>query len=485
VGLCSRQSNSHRTLQDPCPAEPSPGSMIVASVQMKTASDTQQQQPSSPPQAMLITRETNGTNENGVNDLDDNIDLENIFNDIENDGWQGSNAEDLETIDERWIGLIHSEDYRARLPPSIDKAHAAKEELKKLLFPSRNSGPGHKHAKLDVFLSHRLQLMRSLLSIYTDPIYGKGWTEASTGAIQIFDMAHRARTSAHWASRQLRKWTKDFVGDHSILPITYYGSGNKSLIEDKDLKHDLLSYLQEIGKYVWAMDVVNYMNMEEVKIAYGLQTGISLATAKRWMHHLGYRWGKTPTGQYVDGHEREDVVKYRSDVFIPAWLQLQERMCAWEGENLTIDHTLESGRRVVVWHHDESIFYSNDRRKVRWAHSSEKAVPYTKGEGASLMVADFVSSDYGWLCSPDGKDRARVLFKPGKNRDGYFNCDDIVQQAGTAMDILQRHFPNEDHVFIFDNATTHTKCAEDALSARKMPKHPPSQGKNWGISITE
>jgi hypothetical protein len=171
--------------------------MIVASVQMKTASDTQQQQPSSPPRAMLITRETNGTNENGVNDLDDNIDLENIFNDIENDGWQGSNAEDLETIDERWIGLIHSEDYRARLPPSIDKAHAAKEELKKLLFPSRNSGPGHKHAKLDVFLSHRLQLMRSLLSIYTDPIYGKGWTEASTGAIQIFDMAHRARTSAH------------------------------------------------------------------------------------------------------------------------------------------------------------------------------------------------------------------------------------------------------------------------------------------------
>jgi hypothetical protein len=34
--------------------------------------------------------------------------------------------------------------------------------------------------------------MQSLLSIYTDPIYGKGWTDAFTDAIWIFDMAHCA-----------------------------------------------------------------------------------------------------------------------------------------------------------------------------------------------------------------------------------------------------------------------------------------------------
>jgi hypothetical protein len=30
------------------------------------------------------------------------------------------------------------------------------------------------------------------------------------------------------------------------------------------------------------------------------------------------------------------------------------------------------------------------------------------------MVADFVSTDYGWLRSPDGKQEAHVLFKVGK-----------------------------------------------------------------------
>jgi hypothetical protein len=31
-------------------------------------------------------------------------------------------------------------------------------------------------------------------------------------------------------------------------------------------------------------------------------------------------------------------------------------------------------------------------------YKNEKAVPYAKGEGASLMVADFMSPDYGlWV----------------------------------------------------------------------------------------
>lgn len=70
--------------------------------------------------------------------------------------------------------------------------------------------------------------------------------------------------------------------------------------------------------------------------------------------------------------------------------------------------------RVVVWFHDESTFYAHDRREVRWIHSTEGAVPKPKGEGVSLMVAHFVSADYGWLQSKDGAETARILFKAGK-----------------------------------------------------------------------
>ena len=54
-----------------------------------------------------------------------------------------------------------------------------------------------------------------------------------------------------------------------------------------------------------------------------------------------------------------------------------------------------------------------------------------------------------------------------------------------AIDILQEYYKDFDHVLIYDNATTHLKRAEDALSARKMPKKTPKPGQNWGIEISK
>jgi len=99
------------------------------------------------------------------------------------------------------------------------------------------------------------------------------------------------------------------------------------------------------------------------------------------------------------------------------------------------------------------------------------------------MVADFVSADYGWLKSPDGKQQARVVFKAGKACQGYFTNDDILNHASVAMDILKTHYPDEDHVLLFDNATTHLKQADDALSAQKMPRNVPKDNKNWGVEV--
>ncbi|OJA17495.1 hypothetical protein AZE42_13838 [Rhizopogon vesiculosus] len=73
-----------------------------------------------------------------------------------------------------------------------------------------------------------------------------------------------------------------------------------------------------------------------------------------------------------------------------------------------------------------------------------------------------------------------MLFKAGKARDGYFTNENILAHAEKAMDILSRDYANEDHVFVFDNATTHLKRADDALSARKMPK---GQSKTWGVTV--
>lgn len=49
------------------------------------------------------------------------------------------------------------------------------------------------------------------------------------------------------------------------------------------------------------------------------------------------------------------------------------------------------------------------------------------------------------------------------------------------MAILQEYYPQYEHVFIYDNATTHLKHALDALSACFMPKKIPRLENNWGV----
>jgi len=39
---------------------------------------------------------------------------------------------------------------------------------------------------------------------------------------------------------------------------------------------------------------------------------------------------------------------------------------------------------------------------------------YAEGEGVLLMVADFVSANYGWLHTLDGTLQDQMLFKAGK-----------------------------------------------------------------------
>lgn len=136
---------------------------------------------------------------------------------------------------------------------------------------------------------------------------------------------------------------------------------------------------------------------------------------------------------------------------------------------------------LVPWHHDETIYYAHDRRESQWVFADASPAPYAKGEGPSIMDADLMSPDYGFCRSPDGTETARVIFKPGKDRDRYFDNSNILAQATRAMDIYEKYYSDDDHLFIFDNATTHAKRADNALSARKMPKNTPKEGTNWGI----
>ena len=59
-----------------------------------------------------------------------------------------------------------------------------------------------------------------------------------------------------------------------------------------------------------------------------------------------------------------------------------------------------------------------------------------------------------------------MFFKAGKNRDGYFDANDMLQQVENAINIFESKTNGfTTGLFLFDNAPSHQKRAPDALSA--------------------
>lgn len=290
----------------------------------------------------------------------------------------------------------------SQAPPSAHQVQNGLLDLQLILKPPRKTGRGFKDARINTVLRSRLESMAMFLRLFRKFGYIQ-WSEAS-------ELAAEAAGKGPWLARRLREWTRAFLQDKKNLPVHQYGRWNASILADEDLAQEIHLHLQSKGKYVSAMDIVRFLDTPEMKERLDLSKPISERTAQRWMRVIGYRWRAEPKGQYKDGHEREDVVQYRQEVFLPRMEALEVRMRQWSNEDGTEKPWtgLDGGtpgcreRPVVLWCHDESIYYGNDRRKIRWVHVSESAVPWVKGEGSSIMIADFISADYGWLRSEDG-----------------------------------------------------------------------------------
>src|ERR1700691_960474 len=198
-------------------------------------------------------------------------------------------------------------------PPTVEEATLALQDLKNILRPPR-CGAGYKDPELDLFFHERLEGMKQFLWAYINPnckTY-RCWQAAS---LQTADALETGPSHA----RKLCEWGRAFLADRSDLQLNPYGEWNESALEkDETLAHDIHVHLQGIGKYVKAMDLVDFMDTHEMRERTHLKKRINVATAQRWMKKLDYRWTRNPKGQFVDGHERDGVVAYRQGVFLLA-----------------------------------------------------------------------------------------------------------------------------------------------------------------------
>ncbi|KAF7377886.1 hypothetical protein MSAN_00212200 [Mycena sanguinolenta] len=200
-------------------------------------------------------------------------------------------------------------------PPLSQKVEQVIIKLNSILHPScRPNTKGYKNMDLNMILRARLELMISFLQLYA--------SDGSAEWAKCADIIAKSAGKGSWLSRRICEWTVDFIRDKNNLPTAEYGKMNGTILEDKDLAQELHLHLQGIGKYVAAQDIVNYMATDKMKARLKLKNGISLRTAQRWMKRMEYQWTKEPKGMYSDGHEREDVVDYQQNQFLPRWAEL-------------------------------------------------------------------------------------------------------------------------------------------------------------------
>jgi hypothetical protein len=209
-----------------------------------------------------------------------------------------------------------------REAPTQVQANAALTDLKNLLSPARKTGRGHIDPKLDPYIRKQMESMQTMLNFYVNPLsqtYDSWGASSLQGAIALGRGNHCAR--------KLRILNRQFIHKRTLLPVNPFGDWNECLLADEDLTNDINIYLMGIGKEISAQKLAAFINHEDTRLKHGIEKPISERTARRYLNRLGYRWSTPKKGQYADGHEREDVVNYREQVFLPKWCQIQHRMC--------------------------------------------------------------------------------------------------------------------------------------------------------------
>jgi hypothetical protein len=157
-------------------------------------------------------------------------------------------------------------------------------------------------------------------------------------------------------------------------------------------------------------------------------------------------------------------------------------MAKYEGENMErIPLILEPNEKeIILITHDECIFYSNDGKRGVWTKSGELPLR-KKGNGRSIMVNEFLTEECDRLKlnsqqrqeNPSIPEEARVYLQPGKDRDGYWTSENLVEQVKTkAIPIFEAIFPNCIALFAFDNSFNHAAYSSDALVTSRMNLKP-------------
>ena len=254
--------------------------------------------------------------------------------------------------------------------------------------------------------------------------------------------------------------TDELIEDQLSSERGHGHTSPSSLIHDEDFRLAARAYVRE-NAYIKGEP-----NLTVAKFATWIETTynakLHTETARRWLYDLGFTRVHHQKGVYFDGHDRSDVVEYRTN-FLATMAELDKKSITYEGNVPELEDELPLIRVV----HDESTFHANSDQTYFWG-DDETNVLRQKSLGAAIMVSDFVDEVNGFV--RDENEEARLQLEIQK--DGYFNNEHLLEQVDKTIDIFERIHPDARGIFLFDNAPSHKKLADDALNVERMNVHP-------------
>jgi hypothetical protein len=114
---------------------------------------------------------------------------------------------------------------------------------------------------------------------------------------------------------------------------------------------------------------INKEILPRLMISYGASLGQT--STYNWLLRLGFYKSEVKKGVYLDRHEREDIVAYRQEVFLPLMAELDSYTRQYNENNdgswKVIEPILPPGvQRHMIYCHNESYFHRYNYKKTIW-----------------------------------------------------------------------------------------------------------------------
>ncbi|CAG8519853.1 10647_t:CDS:2 [Acaulospora morrowiae] len=286
----------------------------------------------------------------------------------------------------------------------------------------------------------KAKILKSDKVKYTSVIYYIQLLQHKMPKIEASIIVAKIHNGGEYRAKCIQAWTKTCLENKLLPPSQREKHPSKSLLYDEYVTIRIANYLRATKFQVNSRLIKQFFENQILSELYIDQAQtISLSTAQLFRQKF-----------------LQEMEKYEK--LMSKWNDINCKVC----EEL---YLLHNEQKHILITYDKCTFHSYNGIRKFWAPEEEQPLR-KKGLGQGLHVSEFLTETIGRLKDREGE--AKVIMQFGANNNGYWDGKKLLLLLKNVITIFERTYPGCIGVWAFDNATSHTGMAPDALVAARM-----------------